>query len=65
MKFFKSFSLIVILAFAVAAVCGMVKGLAALCVFLGIGKLVEGKERKGERYRYNHFRHDGAWQHPA
>lgn len=44
MKFFKSFSLIVILAFAVAAVCGMVKGLAALCVFLGIGKLVEGKE---------------------
>lgn len=44
MKFFKSFSLIVILAFAVAAVCGMVKGLSALCVFLGIGKLVEGKE---------------------
>jgi hypothetical protein len=23
------------------------------------------KERKGERYRHNYFRHDGTWQHPA
>ena len=44
MKFFKSFSLIVILAFAVASVCGIPKGLAALCVFIGIGEIAEGKE---------------------
>lgn len=44
MKSFKSFSLIVILSFAVASVCGMVKGLAALFVFIVIGQLVDGKE---------------------